>query len=123
MAAFFGPIMAFFFLVIALLGAWHIGEATLILGALNPVRGVAFLHSHGGIGFVVLGSVFLGGDRRRKRFMPIWAISAARRSRPPGSASCWPALILNYLGQGAHIIADSKAGRESLLSAGADLGR
>ena len=108
MATFFGPIMAVYFLTIALLGASHIGEATEILGALNPVRGVLFLRSHGGIGFVVLGSVFLavtGGEA-------LYA-DMGHFGRAPIQAA-WiclvlPALILNYLGQGAHIIADSKA--------------
>ncbi|MGO9756143.1 MAG: potassium transporter Kup, partial [Roseiarcus sp.] len=107
-SSFFGPIMALFFLAIATLGAMHIGEAWSILGALNPIRGAAFLHSHGGIGFVVLGSVFLavtGGEA-------LYA-DMGHFGRAPIQAA-WiflvlPALILNYLGQGAHIIADAKA--------------
>ncbi|MGD0721282.1 MAG: potassium transporter Kup [Roseiarcus sp.] len=111
MAAFFGPIMTVFFVTIAALGATHIGEATEILSALNPVHGVFFLTSHGAIGFVVLGSVFLavtGGealyaDMGHFGRMPIqlsWLLLVL------------PALILNYLGQGAHIIAFSAAAED-----------
>jgi KUP system potassium uptake protein len=108
MAAFFGPIMVVFFFTIAILGATHIHEAWNILGALSPFRGVVFLYSHGAIGFVVLGSVFLavtGGEA-------LYA-DMGHFGRAPIQAS-WiflvlPALILNYLGQGANIIADSKS--------------
>ncbi|MGA2045688.1 MAG: potassium transporter Kup [Roseiarcus sp.] len=111
MAAFFGPIMVVFFVTIAALGATHIGEATEILSSLNPVHGVFFLTSHGAIGFVVLGSVFLavtGGealyaDMGHFGRMPIqmsWLLLVL------------PALILNYLGQGAHIIAFSTAAED-----------
>ncbi len=58
-AAFFGPIMAVFFLVIGILGAAHIGDAPRILSAFNPIHGLRFLFGHGLLGFVVLGSVFL----------------------------------------------------------------
>jgi KUP system potassium uptake protein len=111
MAAFFGPIMVVFFLTIALLGATHIREAWNILRALDPINGVFFLYSHGAIGFVVLGSVFLavtGGEA-------LYA-DMGHFGRAPIQAA-WiflvlPALILNYLGQGAHIIADSKAAED-----------
>ncbi|MGA2793282.1 MAG: potassium transporter Kup [Roseiarcus sp.] len=107
-SALFGPIMAVFFLCIALLGATHIADAWEILRALSPVRGLAFLHGHGAIGFVVLGSVFLavtGGEA-------LYA-DMGHFGRAPIQAA-WiglvlPALILNYLGQGAHIIADARA--------------
>jgi KUP system potassium uptake protein len=107
-SALFGPIMAVFFVVIAVLGATHIAEAWEILRALDPILGLAFLHSHGAIGFVVLGSVFLavtGGEA-------LYA-DMGHFGRAPIQAA-WiclvlPALILDYLGQGAHIIADVKA--------------
>ena len=41
--------------------------------------------------------------------MPISAISAAGRSRSPGSQWCCPSLALNYFGQGALVLADPKA--------------
>ncbi|MGO8797536.1 MAG: potassium transporter Kup [Roseiarcus sp.] len=107
-SALFGPVMTVFFLCIAALGATHIAEAWDVLRALSPIRGLAFLHGHGAIGFVVLGSVFLavtGGEA-------LYADMGHFGRAPIQTA--WiglvlPALILNYLGQGAHIIADARA--------------
>ncbi|HEY1942377.1 MAG TPA: potassium transporter Kup [Roseiarcus sp.] len=107
-AAFFGPIMVLFFVVNAALGASHIPHAWMILSALSPERGMSFLFHHGGIGFIVLGSVFLavtGGEALyadmghfgRKPIQVAWLFLVL------------PALMLNYLGQGALIIADPAA--------------
>ena len=106
-ASFFGPIMVVFFVTIAILGIAHIGDAPTILNALNPVHGVSFLFGHGLLGFVVLGSVFLGvtgaealyadmGHFGRKPIQVSWI------------AFVLPALTLNYLGQGAMIISNPK---------------
>ncbi len=105
MASFFGPIMVVFFFTIALLGLMHIADAPQILYAFNPLYGLRFLFGHGLLGFTVLGSVFLGvtgaealyadmGHFGRKPIQLAWMVFVL------------PALILNYLGQGALIIAD-----------------
>lgn len=107
-AAFFGPIMAVFFLTIGALGAAHIGDAPYILRAFNPVLGVKFLLGHGLLGFLVLGSVFLAvtgsealyadmGHFGRRPIQVTWLIFVL------------PALILNYLGQGALVLANPSA--------------
>jgi KUP system potassium uptake protein len=108
MAAFFGPIMLFFFLTIALLGASHIREAPGIMGALNPAHGLFFLWSHGAIGFVVLGSVFLAVTGGEALYADMGHFGRAP-IRAAWICLVLPALILNYLGQGAHIIADASA--------------
>ncbi|MFZ1964929.1 MAG: potassium transporter Kup [Roseiarcus sp.] len=107
-AAFFGPIMALFFVVNAALGAVHIPDAWIILSALSPAPGIAFLRAHGAIGFVALGSVFLAvtgaealyadmGHFGRRPIQTAWLVLVL------------PALMISYLGQGAMIIADAKA--------------
>ncbi|MBV8473756.1 MAG: KUP/HAK/KT family potassium transporter, partial [Hyphomicrobiales bacterium] len=107
-AAFFGPIMVLFFLATGALGAIHIPQAWMILAALSPERGMTFLFHHGAIGFIVLGSVFLavtGGEALyadmghfgRKPIQVAWLFLVL------------PALMLNYLGQGALIIANPQA--------------
>jgi len=107
-AAFFGPIMAVFFAVGAVLGASHIAKAWTILYALNPLSGLGFLATHGGIGFIVMGGVFLAvtgaealyadmGHFGRKPIQTAWLFVVL------------PSLVLNYLGQGALILADPKA--------------
>ncbi len=53
--------------------------------------------------------------------MPTWAISAARRSASPGSASSCPALVLNYFGQGALVLRDPDGARAPVLPPGPGL--
>jgi KUP system potassium uptake protein len=107
-AAFFSPIMVVFFAVTAVLGVIHIASDWRILGALSPIPGVAFLHARGTVGFIVLGSVFLAvtgaealyadmGHFGRKPIQAAWLFIVL------------PALICNYLGQGALILNNPKA--------------
>ena len=53
-AAFFGPIMLLWFVIIAIGGLWHVMRNPAVLRAFNPSYGVAFLASHGMIGLVAL---------------------------------------------------------------------
>ena len=107
-ARWFGPIMLVWFLVLAILGLLHIGDEVRILYAFNPYYALTFLFSHGVISFIVLGAVFLAvtgaealyadmGHFGRKPIQVAWI------------ALVFPSLILNYLGQGALILADRKA--------------
>ncbi|MGA9849782.1 MAG: potassium transporter Kup [Roseiarcus sp.] len=107
-AAFFGPIMLVFFVVNAALGLFHISNQWSILQALSPIPGLAFIHAHGALGVIVLGSVFLAvtgaealyadmGHFGRKPIQAAWLFLVL------------PALICNYLGQGALIINDPRA--------------
>jgi KUP system potassium uptake protein len=107
-AAFFGPIMVVFFLVIGALGAMHIPDAPQTLHAFNPLIGLRFLLHNGWLGFVVLGSVFLGVTGAEALYADM-----GHFGRLPIQAA-WtffvlPALLLNYLGQGALILADPSA--------------
>jgi KUP system potassium uptake protein len=107
-AAFFSPIMALFFGVNAVLGAMHIPDAWIILHALSPAPGIAFLTAHGAIGFVALGSVFLAVTGAEA----LYADMGHFGPRPIQAAWLFlvlPALMINYLGQGASIIADAKS--------------
>jgi KUP system potassium uptake protein len=107
-AAFFGPIMVVFFAVNAVLGITHIPAAWSILRALSPLPGLAFLFLHGPIGFIVLGSVFLAVTGAEA----LYADMGHFGRRPIQFAWLFlvlPALIANYLGQGALILVDPKA--------------
>ena len=110
-ASFFGPIMALWFLTLAVLGLRHIGDDLQIFEAVyNPWLAVSFLWSHGKIGFIVLGAVFLavtGGEA-------LYADMGHFGRRPIQIAWLWfvmPALILNYLGQGAMVLANPAAAK------------
>jgi KUP system potassium uptake protein len=107
-AAFFGPIMAVFFLVNALLGLFHIANAWSILEALSPLPGLGFVHAHGVLGIIVLGSVFLAVTGAEA----LYADMGHFGRRPIQAAWLFlvlPALVCNYLGQGALILNDPKA--------------
>ena len=104
----FGPVCALWFLTIGAAGAWNIAKRPEILEALNPAYALAFATSHGFASFVVLGSVLLAitGAEALYADMGHFGKSAIRRA--------WfglvaPALVLNYFGQGALLIADPKA--------------
>jgi KUP system potassium uptake protein len=107
-ASLFGPIMAVFFLAIGVLGALHIHDSPRILLAFDPIYGLQFLFSHGLIGFVVLGSVFLSVTGAEALYADM-----GHFGRLPIQAA-WlvfvlPALMLNYLGQGALVLSDPAA--------------
>src|SRR6476619_4116943 len=107
-AAFFGPIMLVWFVTIAVGGLWHVMENPAVLWAFNPSYGLAFLAGHGMIGLVTLGAVFLvltGSEA-------LYADLGHFGRRPIQTA--WlsivlPALTVNYLGQGALVLADPKS--------------
>ncbi|WP_204316534.1 KUP/HAK/KT family potassium transporter, partial [Klebsiella pneumoniae] len=58
-ATFFGPITAFWFVVMALGGLGHLADDLSILAAFNPAYGMSFLLNHGTAGLLALGAVFL----------------------------------------------------------------
>ena len=101
---FFGPVMMVFFLVIAVLGILHIGDSPRILAAFLPWHALGFLFGHGFVGFIVLGSVFLAVTGAEALYADM-----GHFGRLPIQAA-WlvfvlPALCLNYLGQGALVLA------------------
>jgi KUP system potassium uptake protein len=107
-AAFFGPIMLVFFVINTVLGLMQIPQEPGVLAALSPFPGVKFLWAHGGMGFVVLGSVFLAVTGAEA----LYADMGHFGRRPIQAAWLFvvlPALVANYLGQGALIMHDPKA--------------
>jgi KUP system potassium uptake protein len=104
----FGPVMIAWFGVIAALGLRWIVRDPQVLEAFSPLHAVRFLEANGWNAFVVLGSVFLvvtGGEA-------LYADMGHFGPRPIRAA--WftlvlPALVLNYLGQGALLLTDPGA--------------
>jgi KUP system potassium uptake protein len=107
-AAFFGPIMTVWFAVIAIAAIIPILRHPEVLFALNPVHAVAFMLHHGIIGFVTLGAVFLAVTGAEALYADLGHFG----KRPIQTAWLFivlPSLALNYLGQGALLIADPHA--------------
>jgi KUP system potassium uptake protein len=107
-AAFFGPIMMVWFIAIAFAGLLHIRDDPWVLAAINPAYAVEFILTHGHIGLVTLGLVFLavtGGEALyadlghfgRKPIQTAWLFLVL------------PSLLINYFGQGARVLADPSA--------------
>jgi KUP system potassium uptake protein len=107
-AAFFGPVMCVWFGVIAIAAISPIMRQPEVLLALNPVLAVSFMLHHGIIGFVTLGAVFLAVTGAEALYADLGHFG----KRPIQTAWLFivlPSLALNYLGQGALVIADPKA--------------
>jgi KUP system potassium uptake protein len=107
-AAFFGPIMLIWFLIIAVAAVPPILRQPEVFFALNPFLAVSFMLSHGLIGFVTLGAVFLAVTGAEALYADLGHFG----KRPIQTAWLFivlPSLALNYLGQGALVIADAKA--------------
>jgi KUP system potassium uptake protein len=103
MGRLFGPIMALWFGVLAVFGAVEISRHPDILKALSPTYGVAFFSAHAGVAFIALGSVVLAVTGAEA----LYADMGHFGRRPISRAwffGVFPALTLNYLGQGALIL-------------------
>jgi KUP system potassium uptake protein len=105
---YFGPIILFWFLVLAVLGLFRIIDNPEIFKAINPYYAVKFFETNGWTGYALLGGVFLvvtGGEAMYADLghfgkIPIrlgWFFVAL------------PALLLNYFGQGAYLLKDPAA--------------
>ena len=107
----YGPVMALWFVSIALLGIAGIWHAPEILIAVNPWYGIQFFAAHGIAGMTLLGAIILvvtGGEA-------LYADMGHFGARPIRVAWFYlvlPALLLNYFGQGALILEDP-AGAEN----------
>ena len=107
-ASAFGPVMIAWFTTLAMMGLVHISDDPSVLAAINPWHGIHFLLTHGTIGMVTLGAVFLvvtGGEA-------LYA-DLGHFGRKPIQAGwlCFvlPSLLLNYFGQGALVLSNPAA--------------
>lgn len=107
-ASLFGPITLVWFLVMGVGGAMHIAVDPAILAALNPVHAVRFVASHGHIGLVVLGAVFLAVTGAEALYADLGHFGR-RPIQLAWVAVALPSLTLNYLGQGVMVLARPEA--------------
>ncbi|KAF0229403.1 MAG: KUP system potassium uptake [Beijerinckiaceae bacterium] len=106
-AGWFGPITLVWFIVMAIGGLLHLGNDLSVLQSLNPAHAMRFVANNSVLGLIALGAVFLAvtgaealyadlGHFGRKPIQYAWIFAA------------FPSLLLNYLGQGALLLADPK---------------
>lgn len=107
-ASFFGPITLVWFVALAAAGAWHVAQNPTVLGAFNPIHGVSFLFSHGVIGLATLGAVFLVVTGSEALYADLGHFGPGP-IRTAWFAVALPSLTINYLGQGALLLANPKA--------------
>lgn len=104
----FGPIMVIWFLVLAGMGLYNIAKMPGVLWALNPVYAFNFLTAHKMLAFLALGAVVLAFTGAEA----LYADMGHFGSRPIRAAwfmIVFPSLAVNYLGQGALLLANPAA--------------
>ena len=104
----FGPVMMVWFGILALGGLFNVYQAPEILVALNPYYGVRFLYQNGWVAFVGLGAIVLALTGAEALYADMGHFGR-RPIRLAWFILVFPALALNYLGQGALIMSDPKA--------------
>ena len=102
--ALFGPIMILYFLTLAVLGLMHLAEMPMIiLETINPLNFVRFFMVDGFRAFIAMGSVVLAVTGAEA----LYADMGHFGRKPITIAWIWfvlPALMLNYMGQGAMVL-------------------
>ena len=107
-ASAFGPVMIVWFATLAVIGLVHISDDPSVLAAINPWYAIHFLLSHGTIGLVTLGAVFLAVTGGEALYADL-----GHFGRKPIQAG-WlyfvlPSLLINYFGQGALVLSHPAA--------------
>ncbi|VTU21481.1 potassium transport protein Kup [Variovorax sp. PBL-H6] len=108
MGKWFGPITLLWFASIAATGVWWIARNPEVLLALNPFYALRFLLVEGWIALAVLGAVFLAVTGAEALYADMGHFGKSP-IRIAWFSLVWPALSINYFGQGALILLDPKA--------------
>ncbi|UCV19441.1 potassium transporter Kup [Ferribacterium limneticum] len=108
--AFFGPVMMLWFTVLALLGLHNIVAHPGILLAINPVYGIEFLLENKAMSLIAMGNVVLAVTGAEALYADMGHFGRKPISRA-WFAFVLPALVLNYFGQGALILAEPEAAK------------
>jgi KUP system potassium uptake protein len=96
----FGPIMVLWFVTLAVLGVMEIISAPRVLQAVNPWYALRMLGTHPGVSLVILGAVFLAVTGAEALYADMGHFGQ-RPVRLAWLVLVWPALIINYFGQGS----------------------
>jgi len=106
--ALFGPVMMFWFATLGALGLWNVVQHPSVLVAINPWYALSFCIEHVGMAFLALGSVVLAITGGEALYADMGHFGR-RAIKWAWFAFVFPLLYLNYLGQGALILADPEA--------------
>ncbi|HWA12127.1 MAG TPA: potassium transporter Kup [Burkholderiales bacterium] len=104
----FGPVIVLWFSVLAIAGVAQILREPAILAALNPLRAAEFLAANGWGLFVVMGAIVLAVTGAEALYADLGHFGP-RPIRLAWAGFVFPALALNYLGQGALLMRDPAA--------------
>ncbi|MCI3206958.1 MULTISPECIES: potassium transporter Kup [Pandoraea] len=104
----FGPVMVLWFVILGVLGVYNMVLAPEIVKAINPYYGIHFIRTHALQAYIVLGSVFLVLTGAEALYADMGHFGI-RPIRFAWSVLVFPALALNYFGQGALLLSNPKA--------------
>ncbi|MGB4063443.1 MAG: potassium transporter Kup [Azonexus sp.] len=117
--AFFGPVMVLWFTVLALLGSHNIVAHPAILMAINPLYGIEFLLENKAMSLIAMGNVVLAVTGAEALYADMGHFGRKPISRA-WFAFVLPALVLNYFGQGALILAEPEAAKNPFFLSAPD---
>ena len=106
--AFFGPVMLVWFSVLAVLGAVNVVQHPEIMAALSPLYGIGFLLDNPPLALFAMGNVVLAVTGAEALYADMGHFGRKPIARA-WFAFVLPALVINYFGQGALILADPAA--------------
>ena len=112
--AVFAPVMLLWFLVLAVLGVWHIGQHPGVLRAISPYYAIEFFVRQHWLAFFALGTVVLCITGAEALYADMGHFGK-RPIRWSWFGLVLPALVMNYFGQGALLIADPQAAENPLF--------
>ncbi len=105
---YFGPVMVLWFVILGAIGVPQILRAPQVLAAVSPLHALRFVTTHPHIAFITLGAVFLCLTGAEALYADMGHFGR-RPIRLAWLVLVMPALLLNYLGQGALVLSQPKA--------------
>lgn len=102
-AVVFGPVMALWFLALAVAGLSHIADDPAVLLAVNPFYAVIYLYHQPEVAFITIGAVFLAVTGAEALYVDLGHFGR-RPIVTAWIAIVFPCLLLNYFGQGAFVL-------------------